>query len=202
VRRALLIVVLLAAATAPLARADADPASDFLLGQPVYASPIVPAEDAKQLTTFLNEVKAKGYTLKVALIASRTDLGGIPVLFRKPKVYARFLGQELTIVYHGPVLVVMPNGLAVSQNGKLRTAEQEAIGGMTAPGRDGAAFAPTAARAVSRLAALHGVHVAAPTFGSTGGGGSGTTIAIVVAAAVVLVLLVVGAVLWRRRVRR
>ena len=53
---------------------------------------------------------AAGYPLRVAVIASPTDLGSITELWRRPASYARFLGQELSLVYlHGTLLVVMPD---------------------------------------------------------------------------------------------
>jgi hypothetical protein len=55
----------------------------------------------------------------VALIAGPIDLGAIPALFGRPTVYARFLGTELQFVYGGRLLVVMPQGVALSQRGQL-----------------------------------------------------------------------------------
>ena len=44
------------------------------------------------------------------MIASPTDLGSVTELWRQPQNYARFLAQELSLLYRGPLLVVMPNG--------------------------------------------------------------------------------------------
>ena len=49
----------------------------------------------------LRDAKARGYEIRVALIASRYDMGSVGVLYRQPKRYARFLGQELAFVYKG-----------------------------------------------------------------------------------------------------
>jgi hypothetical protein len=95
---AVLVVALLAA---PIARADGDPASDYLLGQPTFVPPDdgVPKAYADQLNATVAEAKARGYTIRVALIGTRYDMGSVTVLYREPKRYARFLGQELFLVY-------------------------------------------------------------------------------------------------------
>lgn len=51
------------------------------------------------------------------MIATRSDLGSIGALWRQPQLYAEFLGRELSLVYHGEVLVVMPDGFGVSRDG-------------------------------------------------------------------------------------
>jgi hypothetical protein len=100
------------AAAAPRANADGDPASDVLASQklflPVDAN--VPAHQQLELSALLNESSRKGYPLRVAIIGSASDLGSVTPLWRQAGVYARFLGAELSLVYHGTVLVVMPNG--------------------------------------------------------------------------------------------
>src|SRR3954453_23411029 len=113
---------LLAAAcvAVPAAHADGDPASDYLLTQNVFVpfDGKVPKEQADALNAVVLDAKKKGYTIRVALISREFDLGAVPSLWRKPKTYARFLGQELFFVYKGRLLVVMPNGYGVSRAGK------------------------------------------------------------------------------------
>ncbi len=46
-----------------------------------------------------------------ALIASPSDLGSVSVLWQRPAAYARYLGEELSLLYHGAILVVMPGGV-------------------------------------------------------------------------------------------
>jgi hypothetical protein len=102
-----------ALAAVPLARADGDPASDVLYGSnlfPSYDSGIS-AANLKALLQTLGDSKRAGYEIRVAVIAKPDDLGSVTALWAKPKDYARFLGTELGIVYKGPVLIVMPNGL-------------------------------------------------------------------------------------------
>ena len=83
------------------ARADGDPASDYLLGRSTFIPPDVgiPKAYADQLIATVREAKARGYTIRVALIGSRYDLGSVTILDKKPKRYARFLGTELSLIY-------------------------------------------------------------------------------------------------------
>jgi hypothetical protein len=160
--RLALVAAFVSLVAVPPARADADPASDYLLGQSTFVPSEVPSDAAKPLTTVIEQAKSGGYTIRVALIATKYDLGGVSVLYKQPKRYARFLGTELTLVYHGRLLVVMPNGLAISRNGKLVPQEQTVLDRIPAPGPDGTAIANAATRAVVRLATAAGVHVAQP----------------------------------------
>src|SRR5437764_13595429 len=118
-------VVAFALCCAPVALADGDPASDFLLGQSVFVPPDdgVPDANAKQLESVVASAKAGGYEIRVALIGTRYDMGSVVALYRHPKPYARFLGQELYFVYKGRLLVVMPNGYGVSRGGKAQPPE-------------------------------------------------------------------------------
>jgi hypothetical protein len=108
---ALFVLVALAGAAAR-AYADGDPASDVLAVQnlflPVDAG--IPAGDRLELTDLLDQSARRGYPLRVAIVGSPSDLGSVTALWRRPETYARFLGSELALVYHGTVLVVMPNG--------------------------------------------------------------------------------------------
>lgn len=155
------IVCLLAV---PAAHADGDPASDYLLSQSAFVPPDAntPNGDAKQLRAVLADAKARGYEIRVALIATTYDMGSVGALFRKPQLYARFLGQELYFVYKGRLLVVMPNGYAVSRGGKLLPPAQGIVGGLPAPGTDGRALATGATTAVRKLAAATGIAVPLP----------------------------------------
>jgi hypothetical protein len=113
---ALLAMLALAGTSAPTpARADGDPASDVLATQQLFmpqdaAAP--PAQQA-QLAALLQEAARGGYPIRVALIASATDLGSVTALWNQPQDYARFLGQELGLVYQGALLVVMPTGFGL-----------------------------------------------------------------------------------------
>jgi hypothetical protein len=149
---------------APAARADGDPASDYLLAQPSFipSDAGVPSAYATQLNTVLQEAKSSGFEIRVALIATRYDLGSVGVLDRQPKRYARFLGQELRFVYKGRLLVVMPNGLGFALGGKPVPSEQAVVDRLPAPVSSGAPLAVAATRAVVKLAASGGVVLAVP----------------------------------------
>lgn len=113
VRRTAAALTLLALLALPAAAlADGDPASDVLLVDNVFF-PYVPATSTK-LQDELNGVTtaaAKSHEpIKIALIASRVDLGSIPELFAKPQQYADFLDQEISFTARQPLLVVMADG--------------------------------------------------------------------------------------------
>lgn len=122
--RALLAVSLAAtvsaAATAP-ALGDGDPASDVLLFQPAFFPYASPSADAKaQLLGAVAAAKRAGYTIRVAVIQSRRDVGANPELYAKPQTYATFLDAELRSArYFGALAVVMPQGFGVAPGGRL-----------------------------------------------------------------------------------
>jgi len=105
-------VCCIAAVAAQSARADGDPASDYLLVQRVF----VPYEGAgasaqqRALTKAVAAANKAGFTIRVAVVFSSYDLGSVTSLWRKPQTYAKFLGVELSFVYKQRLLVVMPNG--------------------------------------------------------------------------------------------
>jgi hypothetical protein len=206
VRKALPILLALTALAAPaLARADGDPASDWLLRQSVFVpeDDHVPSQYVNQLQSVVDDAKARGYQIRVALIGTRYDMGSVYELWMKPKPYARFLGTELAFVYKGNLLVVMPNGLAVARDGKALPADQAIVDRIPAPGSDGAALASAATKAVAKLAANHGAIVTVPPLGSGGTGSSQNRDRATIAGATLVVLALLGAGgIWRRRRRR
>jgi len=117
-----------AALVAPPARADGDPASDYLLLQNVYFPEQPPSQSAETaLEQAASAVYANGDRIKVAVIGSIEDLGAIPSLWGKPADYAHFLGAELALWYVGPLLVAMPAGFGVYDGGRSTAAEQEVL---------------------------------------------------------------------------
>lgn len=161
---ALAIALLTMPATA---LADGDPASDVLLSQ----SSFVPwdsgasARQQQQLDSVLAAAARNGYPIRVAVIASPSDLGSVPALWRRPQTYARFLDEELSLAFHGPVLVVMPNGLGLGSPTGASAGEQGVIARTTRPGKRDLTSA--AASAVVQLAASagHPLPTATPTVG-------------------------------------
>jgi hypothetical protein len=122
--RAVLAVSLAVAACATAAApalADGDPASDVLLFQRAFFPYAAPSNDAKaQLLGAVAAAKRAGYTIRVAVIQSRRDLGANPELYAKPQLYATFLDAELRSArYFGAMAVVMPQGFGVAPGGRL-----------------------------------------------------------------------------------
>src|SRR5438093_1094227 len=93
-------------AVAGAARADGDPASDVLYIQDTFLPyPPPPKATVAALKRNVAAAYAKGYRVKVAVIATAYDLGAVPALFNKPKAYAKFLGQEISSIFVGPLLI-------------------------------------------------------------------------------------------------
>jgi hypothetical protein len=112
-----LIVLILALALPAVASADGDPASDVLASYPLYLPQDAGTSFAQQseFEALLGAAARAGFPIRVALVASSADLGSVTELWRQPQTYSRFLGQELSYVYHGALLVVMPNGSALTE---------------------------------------------------------------------------------------
>ncbi|HEX3977121.1 MAG TPA: hypothetical protein VHW96_12720 [Solirubrobacteraceae bacterium] len=114
---AAMAAVLLAPAAA---FADGDPASDVLASQPLFlpADGGFPQSQATQLRGLLGAAQRAGVPIRVAVIAGQADLGSVTELWRQPQNYARFLGQELSQVYRGTLLVAMPAGFGIASVGE------------------------------------------------------------------------------------
>ena len=101
---AVLAAATIAATGAGSARADGDPASDYLITQNVYFPYRLPSEAVRAaLERAADDVYAHGERVKLALIYDATDLGAIPSLFGRPVDYAHFLGLEIGPWYVGPL---------------------------------------------------------------------------------------------------
>ncbi len=169
------VAAAVSAAAPPAARADGDPASDMLLIQNVFYPFIPPVAPAIQRTLNAETAAAKRahFPIKVALIASPSDLGAIPSLFAKPQQYAEFLDQEISF-FGGkqPLLVVMPNGYGVQ--GLTRSGTAAAAKLPPPAGRASDDLARAAIVAVPKLAAAAGHPVGAVSGGSSAGSGGGS----------------------------
>jgi hypothetical protein len=191
------LLVVGAAVAAPAARADGDPASDVLLSQQTFVSPNaqISSSDKLHLDALLTAARRRGYTVRVAVIQSRYDLGAVTVLDKKPRLYAHFLSQELQFVYKKRLLVVMPNGYGIANGGKPAPAEQAVLDRLSPAGSlAGSALVGAAVTAVHALTAHAGVPIAGTH--ASHGIATGNRIA---AAAVGLLLLFAGAFTVRRR---
>jgi hypothetical protein len=143
-----LALAALAGLATPAARADGDPASDVLYFQDVFLPYVRPSADvAGQLTATVAAANRAGFRIKVAVIASEQDLGSVPSLFNRQDLYARFLGAELKTFYAQRLLVVMPAGFGIYDNGKSTVPEQTALSvvKLGSPDPDGLAGAARAA---------------------------------------------------------
>jgi hypothetical protein len=200
-------LAMLGAVHAPAARADGDPASDVLAEQSLFipAGTSFPAAAQAQLRQVVAAARTAGYPVRVALIAQRSDLGAITPLWRNPSGYARFLGTELSDVYRGALLVVMPNGYGVWIVGRQSAPAAQlnhlgaSLQGVTLAGT-GADTAAAAVTAVRRMAASAGHALPAPTATALpGAGGSSGPGAIAIAALAAGALLIAAA--WTASLR-
>ena len=187
---------------APAASADGDPASDYLLQvdvfYPYYSD--TPKDELAQLQDTVRAAKTRGFPIKVAIITSPYDLGTVGVLWKKPQQYARFLSQELSFVFKGRLLIVMPNGFGYVERtrpvpAKLALVEKVRIGdGSTGLLESGDA-------AVRALAKSDGISLSGASRTTSGSGSSTTDIVVIVVAAAAFLALAaaVSYVLRRRR---
>ncbi|HEV7133741.1 MAG TPA: hypothetical protein VGN27_08455 [Gaiellaceae bacterium] len=194
---------LAAFAIAPVARADGDPASDYLLTQQVYLpyDTKLPSAELQKVTATVAAANAAGYRIRVAVIWSSYDLGSVTSLWRQPRTYARFLGAELGYVYKQRLLVVMPNGFGFNRPHHQARAEYALLAGI--PVRPGAAGLVDAAdAAVRRLASAAGVTLVPAKIASPSARTTHDRIVIVVAALAAIALAVLVRAGLRRRQRR
>jgi hypothetical protein len=145
--------VALLVGTAP-ALADGDPASDVLpTGNVFLPTPPPGSAAAQKLQEAVQDAYRHGYRLKVAVIASPSDLGAIPGLMNHPQAYAKFLGLELRFYYAGPLLIVMPIGYGVYDSGRTTATEQKILARLKPPGAGVDELTSKAAAVVERLVA-------------------------------------------------
>jgi hypothetical protein len=157
----------------------------------------IPTAKAQQLTQLVDNANRAGFPIRVAVIATRVDLGSVTSLWAQPHKYAEFLGSEITFVYRGRLLVVMGNGYGYSKNGK--TLPPGPLAKLPPPGPQPAALVSGATTAVQRLAAANGVRLALPHPKSKD---STTRDRIIIIAAALTAVALIGAATAARRVRR
>ncbi len=160
----------------------------------------LPARQQAQLAAIVADANEAGFKIRVAIIADSYDLGAVTALWRRPRIYARFLGQELAFAYKNRLLVAMPNGFGFNRTGHPVTREY-AIVDRIPIGRGAGALVQAATTAVQRLAAADGVHVSASNVKPRGSSTSHDRL-VIIAAAVAAVLAAAAARLLLRRRRR
>ncbi len=195
---AVLVALALPLLTAGPAAADADPASDILLGSQVFYpyQPAVSPALQRQLEQKLGGLKANGMNLKVAIIQSPVDLGALPSIFGKPQQYAEFLDREISFQKPQPLLVVMPNGFGLVHAGPLSS-----VAGLKIDkAQKSNGLAAAAVQAVDRIAKANGKSTTGGSeASSSSSGGGGTSPVIIFGIPILVLVLAVGAVLVLRR---
>ena len=146
---ALTVVALVVVASA---LADGDPASDILPVQNT-STPFPPPAGAQALAASVQKVFQSGHRVKVAVIATRRDLGSIPSLFGKANAYARFLGTEIGAFYAGPLLIVMPSGFGIYDGRRSTAPETAVLAKLKIDSSSASALVGSATAAVAALAA-------------------------------------------------
>ena len=181
------------------ARANGDPASDYLLVRNTFL-PFTTGIDKDAVDRLEKTIQAAdkaGYKIKAAMILAPSDLGTAFSLFRQPQRYAQFLGLELGFVYRGRLLVVMPNGYGYAVNGKPDPKSSRVLKGVPPPGADATKEVEAATLAIRRLAAANGHRLEISS-----GGGSNTRDRITIAAAATAGIAVIAAIALYRRQRK
>ena len=179
-----------------VAHADSDPASDILPTQNVFFpyQPKMSEALKADLRGATDAAKKAGYPLKVAIIATQADLGGVPQLFNAPARYAGYLGPEIDFNKTQPLLVVMPDGLGtyeVSPQASKAIAGIEVESGVDGLGR-------AALDAVLKMAKADGHPIKGFKPRSAGSGGGGATTAILIGIPVVLLVIALAVLTYRR----
>jgi hypothetical protein len=181
------------------ARANGDPASDYLLVQNVFLpfNAKISAAVRTRLSDTIVASNNAGYRIKVAVIGTRYDLGTAFSLYNNAQRYSEFLGLELSFQYRGHLLVVMPNGFGSSIGGKRDPQGVRALAAVPPPGPVSTNEVEAATTAVRRLAAAAGHRL--PAAGS--GAGSATRDRLMIAAGVVALAALLGGIVFFRRDR-
>jgi hypothetical protein len=115
------------------------------------------ASQTGRLSGLLAEARRAGVPIRVALIATQADLGSVTELWRQPQNYARFLGQELSEVYRGTLVVAMPAGIGVvSVGARAGATEPTSVSTRHGP------LIPTTISVVQAIAAASGHRLTPP----------------------------------------
>ena len=157
---ALVLTVALVVISGGVARADGDPASDYLVANQVFLSSQSPGMSPaqRQLVATVAAANRAGFAIRVAVISSNYDLGSVTELWGQPRPYARFLGVELSLAYmRQRLLVVMPNGFGFNWPGHATARTYGLLATVPLGSGGGAGLAATAEVAIRRLARAAGV---------------------------------------------
>jgi hypothetical protein len=182
------------------ARANGDPASDYLLVQSIFLpfNAKVDPDVTARLSDVIRAADNANFRIKVAVIGTRYDLGTAFSLYNQPQKYSEFLGLELSFQYHDRLLVVMPSGFGYSIDGKPNAAGTRVLEALPGPGTDATKEVEAATTAVRRLAAASG-HVLPAS--ASGGGSSATRDRLTIAAGATAFVALLAAIVFYRRGR-
>lgn len=189
------LIAMVVCALPATAFADADPPSDVLLLQDVYLPykpRVAPVLDS-QLRATVARAKSAGYPLKVAIVASKADLGAVPQFLHKPKEYGPFLGKEIAFNQPKPVFTVMAAGYGQFDAGAQAQATIDAL--PKPQGSSSDQLVKAAIQGVAKLAAAAGKPIEIPKPGESGsaGGGSSGLLPILLICVPVVILVLIGA---------
>jgi cytochrome oxidase Cu insertion factor (SCO1/SenC/PrrC family) len=185
------------------ALADGDPASDVLVTQSVFVPQDAGLTDAQrtQLLGLVSSSEHAHFPIRVAIIPSSLDLGAVTEFWTKPSAYARFLGIELSLLYKGPLLIVMPNGFGLNWPGHSTSSAEAALAKIKVESVGTGLLATTAA-AIRAVAASGGAKLSPSSSGPAANAsstGDGSEVLTAVAIAAVLAIAAIGFALRRRR---
>lgn len=180
--------------TPAAARANGDPASDYLLIQSIFLpfNAKVDAALTEKLSKTIAAADRADFRIKVAVIGTRYDLGTAFSLYNKAQRYSEFLGLELSFQYRDRLVVVMPNGYGYSINGKASPTGMKVVRKLPPPGTDATKQVEGATEAVRRLAAASGITL------STAGDSQSRDRLVIAAGSVALIALLAAIVFYRR----
>jgi hypothetical protein len=200
----LLAGLLLVLSLVPAALADGDPASDWLLSGASFLSPYdgkIPTAEQAKLKAMLASAQQQGLPLKLALIVTPYDLGSVPILFNQPQRYAKFLGLEDSYYWHDELIVVMPKGYGIYKSKDLPARDKSVIKRLAAPAsKSGPDLAAAAEKALTAVAAAHGITLSTSSGGSSSSSSAWTERAEIAGGALVLCAIGFGVwLVWRRR---
>jgi hypothetical protein len=196
---AALLTATLCLGIAAIAFADVDPPSDVLLLDNVYFpyQPRVCVELRNGLDQLTADAKKAHYPVKVALVSSATDLGGIPQEFGRPQEYAEFLHSEIGRQTKSVTLAAMPGGFGFAPPDNPEKAVLDKI--KISDKADSNELARAALDAVPKLAAAAGHPVKKPNVGSKCSKKGGSSSALIFIVPVALLLIAGGAITLGRR---
>ncbi len=179
--------------------AHGDPVSERLIEASLFVPPgaQTDSEAVRRLASTVRDADRAGFRIKVAVVAKASDLGPVSDLYREPQKLAEFLGLDLSALFRGGVLVVMPNGYGYVLDGAREERSSRVLADLPDPGRDQTKQAEAAIAAVRRLATAAG-----HTIVLTKGGVSESRDRITIAAAATAGIALIAAALLFRRQRR